>query len=200
MKGVLKLRRIVFFFCVGMVLCFQGLAAGVDAGDEREDPTKSQYTIGPEDQIDVSVWGDETLTRQAVVRPDGRISLPLIGEITAQGLTVGELQQQIEEKFKVYIPRARVTVTITEVNSSKVYVIGKVTTPGVYTMGRPLRVMQALALAGGLIEFADKDDILIIREDDGRQKVFEFDYGKVSKGENMEQNVFLRPGDTIVVP
>ena len=92
------------------------------------------------------------------------------------------------------------TVVVMEVNSPKVFVVGKVATPGVYTMGRPLRVMQVLALAGGLIEFADKDDILIIREESGGQKVFEFDYGKVSKGQEMEQNVLLRPGDTIVVP
>jgi polysaccharide export outer membrane protein len=158
------------------------------------------FSLGPEDILEISVWKDEALTRQVVVRPDGWISFPLIGDIRAAGRTVEELRQEIQARIKAYVPDAPVTVMVMQVGSPKVYVVGKVAKPGVYIMGEPMRVMQVLAMAGGATPFADKGDILVIREDNNNQIIYSFNYDKVAKGKELEQNINLKPGDTVVVP
>ena len=159
-----------------------------------------KFYLGPEDVLEISIWKDEALTKQVVVRPDGKISFPLIGDIQVRGRTVEELRQALEDKIRVFVPDAPVTVMVVKVGSHKVYVVGKIAKPGLYIVGETLRVMQVLAMSGGMTPFADKDNILIIREHDGRQETFNFDYSKVADGKNLEQNICLKPGDTIVVP
>ncbi|MBC2713700.1 MAG: polysaccharide export protein [Desulfobacteraceae bacterium] len=191
-----------FFCCFLLIICVvQGLLVDVYAA---EDANPSQpnvlFLIGPEDELEISAWKDESLTKNVVIRPDGKFSFPLIGEVMAGGRTVDELSQEVEKRVRSYVPDARVTVMLTKVSSPKVYIVGKVDNPGVYLMGRPITVMQALSMAGGLTTFADKNDILIIRTGDDGQKVFKFDYSKVSKGKELEQNIQLEPADTLVIP
>ncbi|HID30054.1 MAG TPA: polysaccharide export protein, partial [Desulfobacterales bacterium] len=175
---------------------------GLLSGAEDEEPVAAhwQFFLGPEDVLEISVWNYETLTRQVVVRPDGKISFPLIGDVQAQGRTVEELRESVEDKIKAFVQDAPVTVVVVEAGSPKVYVVGKVANPGVYIMGKALRVMQVLAMAGGATPFADKDDILIIRESNGRQIALKFNYGKVANGKDLKKNIYLEPGDTVVVP
>jgi polysaccharide export outer membrane protein len=163
-------------------------------------PEGSEFRLGPGDVLEVSVWKDEALSRQVVVRPDGKISFPLIGDVIAQGQTVEALRQAVEDKIKGYVPDAPVTVIVMQVGSPKVYVVGKVAKPGLYVMGETMRVMQALAMAGGMTLFAKKDEILILRKENGHQKGFKFNFDKVAEGKDLEQNIFLKPGDTIVIP
>lgn len=160
----------------------------------------STFYLGPGDVLEISVWKDEALTKQVVVRPDGMISFPLIGQIAAEGRTVEELQTEVQRRISRYVPDAPVTILVVEIGSPKIYVVGKVNKPGVYIMGHFLRVMQALAMAGGTTTFADRDDIMIIREEKGRQIIMKFNYDKVASGRDLHKNITLRPGDTIVVP
>ena len=158
------------------------------------------FYLGPEDVLEISVWKDEALTKEAVVRPDGMVSFPLIGQIRAAGRTVEDLQREIQRKISRYVPDAPVTVMVLKIGSPKIYVVGKVNDPGVYIMGHYLRVMQALAMAGGTTTFADRDDIMIIREDKGRQIIMKFNYDRVASGRDLQKNITLKPGDTVVVP
>lgn len=160
----------------------------------------SGYVLGPDDVLEISVWKDDTLTKEVVVRPDGKISFPLIGDIEAKGKTVEELRKDIEKKIQVLVPDTPVSIVVKTVRSPKVYVVGQINTPGTYIMVERLRVMQALSMAGGMTAFADKNDILIIRNQNGHQKTFKFNYTQVAKGKHLDQNIILEPGDTIVVP
>ncbi len=135
-----------------------------------------------------------------VVRPDGKISFPLIGEVQASGRTVEKLRQEIVKRISEYLPDPVVTVIATTVNSYKIHVIGKVNRPGTYTSGKVVNVMQALTMAGGFSPFADLDNIGILREENGKQVRIRFNYHDVSKGKHLEQNIYLRSGDVIVVP
>jgi len=193
-------KRISYY--VAFFLLTMGILLGVygHAAQAAQGLSSPLFALGPEDILEISVWKDEALTKQVVVRPDGWISFPLIGDIQAAGRTVEELRQEIQTRIKSYIPDAPVTVMVIKVGSPKVYVVGKVAKPGVYIMGEPMRVMQVLAMAGGATPFADKNSILIIREENSKQRIYNFDYNKVANGKELEQNISLRPGDTIVVP
>jgi polysaccharide export outer membrane protein len=181
-------------------LCCQGVGV-LRAAEEADAPFAGpEFLLGPADVLEISVWKDENLTKQVVVRPDGKVSFPLIGDIVAQGRTVEELRQAVAEKIKNYVPDAPVTVILLQLGSTKVYVVGKVHKSGMYPMGNKLTVLQLLAMAGGMTTFADEDDILILRTENGEQKTIQFDYKEVSSGKNLDQNVVLKPGDTIVVP
>ncbi len=164
---------------------------------EEED---GRYLIGPEDILEIAVWKDPELTKQVVVRPDGRISFPLIGEVEAGRNTVKSLEEKVKKRIRDYVPDAMVTVMVTQVNSIKIYVIGKVTRPGEYRVGHAVNVMQALSLAGGLSTFADANSILVLRNEKGSQTKILFNYDKVKKGKNLEQNIVLQSGDVLVVP
>jgi len=183
----------IVLVCVGV--CPVGYAAEVVSTTGTD-----QFHLGPGDVLEISVWKDEALFREVVVRPDGRISFPLIGDVVAQGRTVAELQKAVEAKIKAYVPDAPVNVMVIEVGSTRVYVVGKVARPGVYVMSQRMRVMQVLAMAGGMTAFAKKDDIIIIRQDKTGQKVWPFNYSQVADGEDLSQNIMLEPGDTVVVP
>jgi polysaccharide biosynthesis/export protein len=191
-------------------ITFEGATAG---GAQRGSETATQqstppakhatedYIIGPSDVLAIDVWKDAELTRSVTVRPDGKISLPLVGELEVSGLTALTVQHLIAQRLTEYITNPQVTVIVQEVKSQTYVIVGKVTKPGSYELGKPTTVLEALAMAGGFVEFAKVSKINIIRrKDGGPMETLHFDYKKALKGENPEQNVKLRNGDTIVVP
>jgi polysaccharide export outer membrane protein len=160
----------------------------------------STYRVGPEDVLEISVWREDTLKKEVLVRPDGGISYPLVGDVQAAGKTVSEIRQDISKRLEKYIPDPAVSVSIVKAGSQRVYVIGKVNKPGEYPVGRYVDVLQALSMAGGLTPFADSDSIRVMRREGGQQTAFPFDYARVVRGEKLEQNILLRGGDVVVVP
>lgn len=160
----------------------------------------ADYIIGPGDQIGISVWRDENLTRTVVVLPDGKIYFPLIGEITAGGKTVSQLKQELEKKLARYVSDTGVTVEVKQSNSMIIYVIGRVNVPGRQTLISNTNVLQALAMVGGLNPFADKGKIKIYRQEAGKTVMFSFNYNDVSEGRHLETNIDLKRGDVIIVP
>jgi polysaccharide export outer membrane protein len=169
-------------------------ASTLNAG-EKDGP----YLIGPEDVLEISVWKDPDLTRQVVVRPDGKVSFPLIGEVDAGGRSVASLEKEVKKRISEYVPDAVVTVMVVQINSIKIYVVGGVAKPGEYRIGRKINVMQTLSMAGGLTPFADEDNIVILRHNNKGGIKIPFNYGKVKKGKAIEQNIWLKDGDVIVV-
>jgi polysaccharide export outer membrane protein len=160
----------------------------------------STYRVGPEDVLEVVVWKEEGLKKDALVRPDGGISFPLIGEVQAAGKTVLEIREEVGRKLAKFIPEASVSVAILKVGSQRVYVIGRVNRPGDFPVGRSVDVLQALSMAGGLTPFADANAIRIMRREGDLQVVLPFEYNRVVRGQKLEQNIQLRPGDVLVVP
>jgi polysaccharide biosynthesis/export protein len=158
------------------------------------------YIIGPADILEIQVWKEPDFSRQALVRPDGKITLPLVGDLHVSGMTTMALKELLTDKLKDYIEGPEVTVILVESHSKNFYIIGKVTQPGTYPLMKDMTVLQAISLAGGLGEWADADSIRIIRKSGGKEKVLHFDYKKVISGKNLEQNIVLQPNDTIVVP
>ncbi len=163
-------------------------------------PLPSDYVIGAEDVLGVVFWKEPEMSGDVTVRPDGRITIPVIGEIEAAGRRPEELQAAVEAAASKYISSVNVVVVVRTINSRKVFVTGRVTTPGTYPLMGELTVIQAIALAGGLTEFADAKSITILRTENGQPRTLRFNYQDVSRGKNLAQNVLLRPGDTIVVP
>ena len=160
----------------------------------------TDFTLGPGDVLDVSVWKDEALTREVLIRPDGKFSFPLAGEVMAAGRSVEDVRGELEERLRKYVPDSPVTVVLTQLQSNQIYVVGKVIRSGMYSVPGEITVVQALALAGGLDRFADKDDIYVLRQTAEGQEALSFDYSELSKGEELSSNIFLKPGDTVVVP
>ncbi len=158
------------------------------------------YGVQPGDIISVSVWREEGLDQGVLVRPDGGISFPLAGDLAAEGKTIEEITQAIARKLSEFIPNPVVTVSLQQNEGNRIYVTGRVNQPGVFLINRPVDIMQAIAMAGGLTPFADKDDIKILRREKGVQRAIPFDYKAVQKGRALAQNILLRAGDTIVVP
>ena len=158
------------------------------------------YSLHPGDEIEVSVWKEVDLQRKVIIRPDGKFAFPLTGEIIAVGRTAATVQSEIEEKLKAYIPEPVVTVSVTGIAGNQIYVIGQVTKPGAYVMNPQISILQALSLAGGMTPFAATNDIIVIRSSKGSQRVLQFQYGDVSKGRSLDQNVMLESGDVVVVP
>ena len=159
-----------------------------------------QYVIGPEDVLYIHVWKEETLTRTVPVRMDGKISLPLVQEIKAAGLTPLQLKEVVMRKLKEFIENPIVSVTVIEANSYKVYVIGQVKTPGVYRLRSETTVFQMISLVGGFTEWANQKKILIVRKEDGREKRIKVNYKKIMSGSDPGSDVILKTGDTIIVP
>ena len=163
-------------------------------------PEPSSYLIGPNDILNIHVWREEALTRDVTVMADGRIAFPLIGEIMAQGKTVEGLKQAISEKLKKYVSDPNVTVIVMESRSRLIYTIGKLNSPGSFPLVAGMTVLQALSASGGFTEWADTKNILIIRRLGNTEERLQFNYKDFIDGRNVEQNVILRPNDTIVVP
>ena len=163
-------------------------------------PTAGGYVIGPEDVLEISVWREETLQREVLVRPDGWVTFPLIGDVKAAGRTPGALTDEIRVRLTKYIPDPVVTVSVKTIAGNKVFVIGRVNKPGEYVIGRYIDVLQALALAGGLTPFAVEKKIRIVRKQNNKETVFLFNYAEVKKGKNLDQNITLQGGDVVIVP
>lgn len=160
----------------------------------------STYRVGPEDLLEISVWREDAMKKEVLVRPDGGISYPLIGDVRATGKAVSEIRDEIAKRLDKFIPDAVVTVTILKTGSQRVYVIGKVNKPGEFPLGRYVDVLQALSMAGGLTPFADSNNIRVMRRDGERQVVLPFEYGAVVRGQKLDENIQLRTGDVVVVP
>jgi polysaccharide biosynthesis/export protein len=159
------------------------------------------YVIGLEDVLAVNVWKEPELSvKEVMVRPDGKVSLPLIGEIQASGLTPKQLQERIVDRMKEFVAAPTVAVVVVKIASRSVSIVGQVAKPGVYYLGSPTTVLELLARAGGLSEYAKSKNISIIRKEGDRTVSYRFNYKDVSKGKNLQQNIALKNGDQIVVP
>ncbi len=163
--------------------------------------TQDDYVIGPEDVLAINIWREPEISRTEPVRPDGKISLPLIGDLAASGLSPGKLRTIITEKLKLYIDDPEVVVIVQEVKSHTFSIVGAVAKPGTYSLAKLVTVLDAIAQAGGLQEFAKARKIYVLRRmPDGSRATLRFDYKAVIKGNGFQQNVELSPGDTVVVP
>ncbi|MGH9533426.1 MAG: polysaccharide biosynthesis/export family protein [Terriglobales bacterium] len=160
------------------------------------------YRLGPQDVISVDVWQEPQISsRDLPVRPDGMISVPLAGQIRAEGLTPAQLQAAIARRLRPYLSDPAVTVQVDQVRSHKLYILGRVHHPGIYVLAGPTRVLDAIAMAGGLAEFANRRHIYVLRRlGGGRTRRIAFNYKRVIAGKDAKENIRLRPGDTVVVP
>ena len=158
------------------------------------------YVIGAEDVLSVVFWKDKELSAEVVVRPDGRISLPLLNDVQAAGLTPDELRSSVIKAATKFIEDPNATVVVKEIHSRKVFISGTVGKPGAYNIFGDKTVAQLIAEAGGLSEYADAKNIVIHRQEGGRTQRFRFNYKDFVKGKGLEQNIMLKPGDTVIVP
>lgn len=158
------------------------------------------YVIGPQDLLDISVWKEPDLSRALPVRPDGKISLPLLNDVQAGGLTPTQLAGQIENSLKKYVTDPKVTVIVTAINSQRIYILGEVARPGAYTLLPGMTLLQGLANGGAFSRFADIKNIYLLRQENEKQRRYAFNYKDVINGKKLEQNIVLKAGDTIVVP
>lgn len=160
----------------------------------------ASYIIGPGDILNISVWKEEGMQQEVLVKPDGAITFPLAGDIDLTGMSTAELTVVLTEKLKRYIPSPVVTVSVLQSLSNKIYVVGKVNRPGEFIAAHYMDVLQALSLAGGLTPYADSDDIKIMRRTGDTREMFDFDYDEVASGDQLDMNIILKAGDTVVVP
>jgi len=198
--------RVVVFF---ILVCGIGFFHYSMAADEPESSPKEtnkeividpSYIIGPMDVLEIQVWKERDFTRKVLVRPDGKITYPLIGDIHASGMNTMGLKALLTEKLENFLSEPEVTVIVLESRSKNFYIIGKINRPGNYPLKPDMTVLQAISVAGGLGEWADRDNIRIIRKSGDKEKVIPFDYDEVILGKNLEQNIMLKPNDTIIVP
>ncbi len=217
MKGHLP-QRLIFAAIVAVLAVVLGSASAqqpqADQGKATEpakatDQTKpaaaasrmQNYVIGSDDILAINVWKEPELSRQVPVRPDGKISVPLLGDVQAAGLTPMELQSNLEKQWQKFVSAPEVTVIVHQVNSQKFNVVGQVEHPGTFPLTQPITVLDAIAAAGGFRDFAKTSKIYILRQQpDGSQTRLPFNYKQVIKGNNMSQNVRLEPRDVVVVP
>jgi polysaccharide export outer membrane protein len=188
--GVVNIQRCFWNSICLFLLLMVGDAMAVD----------SIYTIGPGDTLEISVWRDDSLSREVIVPPDGIISFPLIGDVNVIGKTVANLRGTVTARLSDYVPDATVTVILKTFNSLRAFVIGKVKNPGMYPISLDTNVMQVLSMAGGLNPYASESNIHILRRIKGSSVKIPFNYSQVLKGRNLKQNVTLQRGDVVVVP
>lgn len=187
--SVIKVALILLFF------------SSVSFAEAKKEPSSIPvYKIGPGDVLTISVWKEEGLQQEVLVRPDGGLSFPLAGNIHAGGKSVSELQKILANNIKKYIPDPVVTVAIRKIESNKIYVVGKVNRPGEYIGSSYIDVMQALAMAGGLNAYASSNNIKILRRLNGNIQTLKFEYDEVAGGYKLHQDIILQSGDVVVVP
>jgi polysaccharide export outer membrane protein len=172
-------------------------ASGAAQHGATSDPN---YVIGPQDVIDVNVWKEPDISRTVPVRPDGKISLPLLNDVQAAGMTPAQLGNQITASLKKYVTNPQVTVIVTAINSQRIYVLGEVTRPGAFPLLPGTTVLRGLSSAGGFTQFAKMKGIYVLRLENGKQVKYPFNYKDVVGGKHSEQDILLKAGDTIVVP
>ena len=158
------------------------------------------YVIGPEDVLGINFWREKDLSTDVIVRPDGRITLPLLNEFEAAGLTPEALREKISAAADKYIQDPNLTIIVKQINSRRVYITGNVNKPGSYNLMAPTTVVQLLSMAGGLQEYADKKNIVVMRTENGKPASYRFNYKEVIDRKNLQQNIELKPGDTVIVP
>jgi len=171
-----------------------------ETANDKTDQNVPLYVIQPNDVLEIFVWKEPELTRKVLVRPDGRISFPLVQDLLAAGVSPGELKARIEQKLSEYIEAPSVTVIVDAIQSYRIYVTGKVQKPGGITVEKPITVLQALTMAGGFQDYAKDAEMTVIRNYGTENIVFKFNYRDVIQGKNPQQNIFLRTGDVVVVP
>jgi len=169
-------------------------------GGRKAAKLDSSYTIGPQDVIDIAVWKEPELTRTVPVRPDGKISLPLLNDVQAAGFTPSQLAEQITESLKKYVTNPQVTVIVNQINSQRIYILGEVNRAGAYPLLPNMTVLQGLSSAGGFTQFANIKKIYVLRTENGKQTKYPFNYKEVTNGKSPDQNIVLKAGDTIMVP
>src|SRR4029077_10410918 len=157
------------------------------------------YVIGVEDVLSVVFWKDKELSAEVLVRPDGKISLPMLNDVPAAGMTPEQLAASVQQVAAKYVRDPGVTVMVKEIRSRKVYVIGEVAKPGTFHLANEMNVIQIIAEAGGCLETANKGDVVVVRNEDGQERRFKVNYSEVVKGKNVGQNIKLLPGDTILI-
>jgi polysaccharide biosynthesis/export protein len=202
--------RALLWIGLGAMMLGAGNTPAQDAGKSPSKPAQpapqsvgaadSSYKIGPQDVLRIDVWKEAEISRAVPVRPDGKISLPLLNDVQASGLTAMELANNITEGLKKFINNPQVTVSVTEINSRRVYVTGEVSKPGAYPLLPNMTALQAVTSAGGFTQFARTKNIYILRNEGGKQTKYPFNYNDVVKGKRSDENITLQPGDTIVVP
>ena len=205
-SGIRNIIRCLFFLILACGIGFlqQSMAADKTVASSTE--TKQEivsdpsYIIGPMDVLEIQVWKEPDFSRQVLVRPDGKITLPLVGDISASGMNTMGLKALLSEKLEDFVSKPEITVIVLESRSKNFYIIGKINRPGTYPLSPDMTVLQAISVAGGLAEWADKDSIRIIRRSGGKEEILSFDYDKVITGKKLEQNILLKPNDTIIVP
>ena len=175
-------------------------AASANPTAQKSATADPNYIIGAQDVLDISVWKENQLTEVVPVRPDGKISLPLLNDVQAAGLTPTQLAAQITQSLKKFLTDPQVTVIVREINSRRVYLLGEVTRAGAYPLLPGMTVLQALSSGGGFTQFANVKKIYVLRVENGKQEKFPFNYKDVIGGKDTGQNIVLRAGDTIVVP
>ena len=176
------------------------IAIGFGLPARAQQAVTSDYIINAGDKLEVSVWKEPDLTKLVIVRPDGKFSFPLAGEVQAAGRTVVQVQADIATRLKKFIPEPVVTASVTELEGNRVYVIGEVNKPGSFVMNPRLNVLQALTMAAGMTPFASTNDIILLRGSGPNQKTLRFHYGDVAKGRNLNENVLMEAGDVVIVP
>ena len=174
--------------------------ADIAAAAAKGVATPADYVIGPDDQLSILFWRDKDLSGDVTVRPDGKISVPLLNDVQAAGLTPDQLREKLEDAAKKFIDDPNATVVVKQINSLRVFITGQVAKPGPYALTSPTTVLQLISTAGGLNEYAKSKDIMITRTENGRQIALKFNYRDVIKGKNLKQNIVLKSGDTIIVP
>jgi polysaccharide export outer membrane protein len=188
-------RNVLYVVLVTLSLIATGLTSAQQQTQERD-----EYKIGPEDVLSISVWKNEELSRTVPVRPDGMISLPLLNDVQAAGLTAMQLRDVLTKKLQEYEPSPEVSVIVTTINSFKVSILGEVQNPGRYDLRSHTTVLDALAMAGGFKDFAARDRVVILRPEGKAMKRIPFNYKKVIAAGGEAENFFLQPGDIILVP
>lgn len=178
----------------------ESAAASSEKVAQKGATADSNYIIGAQDVLDVNVWKEAELTRTVPVRPDGKISLPLLNDVQAAGLTPQQLASEITASLKKFVTNPQVTVIVSQINSQRVYILGETVRPGAYPLLPGMTVLQALSSAGGFTMFASMKKIYVLRQEGGKQEKFPFNYKDVIDGKRAEQNIVLKAGDQIVVP
>ncbi|MEE9344840.1 MAG: polysaccharide biosynthesis/export family protein [Methylococcales bacterium] len=197
-----KLFLLIITLSISLITVWSGsLLANDDNHQITNNPTLHEYKIQPGDVLEISVWKEENMIKDVLVRPDGGITFPLAGELYTGGKTIAELQAALSEKLSTYLSNPVVTISPKQLLGNRIYVIGKVAKPGMYLISSYIDVVQALSMAGGLTPFSAVNDILILRRSsDGKQHNIEFRYGDIEDGDKLKQNILLRSGDTVLVP
>ena len=197
---MMRSRQITLNVCffMGLILLLPCLATHSLA--EQKNEAEPDYLVGIGDIIEIQVWHEPDLSRTLTARLDGRISLPLVGDVDVAGKSTSEIDAYLEKKFSELVAEPAVSVILIESRSQRYYVVGQVAQPGEFPIDSHLTLLQVIARSGGFQEWAKRDQIKVFRREAGKEKMLEFDYDDFVKGRNLKQNILVAPGDTVIVP